>query len=241
MSLPSAWGNCRAGSFCALKSHGRKQVPSLFLYLALPFGLNYRLTASFHSSNLLCCIVLVNMSFAPLSNLYVAPARNVQPISQENVKPHAASHSGPDRIHTLNRTPDDEPDWDSPRDSVTKRRRHAVYMHRPPVWYPEPRTPKRCIPVVEDSAWSDVVDEDDTWDPFCQSKSPHYQQRVHDPCLGGLEHESLDTSVGRLSEEQTKFEQQLYCDITAAMAEAQAADVDVPESHTPLPVSLLLF
>ena len=178
------------------------------------------------------------MSFAPPSSLYAAPSRNVQPISQENVKPHAASLSGPDRIPTLNRTPNDEPDWDFPRDYVTKRRRHAVYMHRPPIWHPEPRSPKRCIPVVEDSAWSDAVDEDDSWDPFSYSKGSHYQQRVQDPCLSDLEHNSLDTSVRYLSEEQNKFEQQLYCDITAAMAEAQAEDADMPRSDTPLPVSL---
>ena len=178
------------------------------------------------------------MSFAPLSNLYAAAARNVQSISQENIKPRVASPSGPDCIHTINRTPENEPDWDSPRDSVTKRRRHAVYMHRPPVWHPEPRLPKRGIPIVEDSVWSDAVDEDDDlWNPFCQSKSPHSQRRIHDPCLSDLEHNALDTSVGHISEEQTKFEQQLYCDITAAMAEAQAADVDVP-SDTPVPVSL---
>ena len=212
---------------------GRKKDPSLLLYLAISSCLSCRFTVSFHSSHLFCFIVLVNMSFAPLSNLYAAPARNVQPISQENVKPHFASP------FTLNRTPENGPDWDSSRDSVTKRRRHAVYMHRPPVWHPEPRPPKRCIPVIEDTAWSDIVDDDDdSWDPFSHSKSPHHQQRVHDPCVDGLEHESLDTSVGHISEEQTKFEQQLFCDITAAMAEAQAADVDVPESDTPLPVSL---
>ena len=111
-------------------------------------------------------------------------------------------------------------------------------MHRPPVWHPEPRSARRCIPVVEDSAWSDAVDEDDDlWDSFWQSRSPHSQQRIHDPCLSDLEHNALETSVGPISEEQTRFEQQLYCDITAAMADAQAANVDVP-SDTPLPVSL---
>lgn len=162
-------------------------------------------------------------------------------MSQENEKPDDERSLTPDQKPTVNGPFDGAIGTDYSPDSVTRRRRHAVYLPRPPVWRSATGERKRSFPILEGYKFPVAVGDSRFHNDYQQELShPDYHPDIHDVCPT---HATLDAPVGQLSEEQVNFEQQLFSDITAAMAEAdaQAAEGDESDSERggPFHVSLL--
>lgn len=166
------------------------------------------------------------------------PPRNQLPISEENTKPrvqlpvnHDCQVAFKDPLH--NRSAD----LSSIEDSVTMRRRHALYMPRPPVWRPSPSPHERLFPVLGGEDISGPFSEIDI--------GGHVEFDSHDPLRRDalpscFAQDTPDIAFGQIPEEQVNFEQQLLSDIAAAVDDAGATGADESDSdpETPLLVSI---
>lgn len=191
----------------------------------------------FTLSDLLCLIdpAYTTMSLTDPSNFHASPSSKYT--SRENSKPGVELTLTPDRKSTRSTTID-ESGLDYSRDSVTRRRRHAVYMPRPPVWCPRQEQSKHSFPVLEGYKFPVAIGENGLSGNGSHSKSSSScEQNLHNMCLTD---NTLEAPIGRISEEQANFEQQLFCDITAAMADAQAARTDAAGSDSEDPETPLL-
>jgi len=120
-------------------------------------------------------------------------------------------------------------------DSVTRRRRHAVYMERPPVWLLSPDPP---FDDQDLSGGSDNI--------LCGRCGNSMKQNL-EQCSAGvcLRDFTQDTDTRDIAGEGTTDEQEvskreLLCDIAAAVAEAQATEAGSnSDPETPLLVSVL--
>lgn len=162
------------------------------------------------------------------------------PTSQENMKPRVELPVGQDdKALFSDPLHDQSSDVESIGDSVTGKRRHAVYVPRPPVWRPSPSPHERLFPVFggEDlsSPFSDI---DIGGHVELDSRDPHRLDALPS-CLA---QDTPDIACGQIPEEQINFEQQLLSDVSTAVANARTAAADDPDSdpETPLLVSTLI-
>ncbi|ODM24211.1 hypothetical protein SI65_01801 [Aspergillus cristatus] len=151
---------------------------------------------------------------------------------------YASQHDGSDPV-PINELPATPPRKDTSKgtledgphsDSVTKRRRHAVYMERPPVWLLSPDPP------FNDQDLSGGYD-----DILC-GRCGNSMRQSPGKCSAGVcpRDFAQDTDARGIAGEETTDEQEvskreLLCDIAAAVAEAQATEADSnSDPETPL-------
>ncbi|EYE94868.1 uncharacterized protein EURHEDRAFT_72911 [Aspergillus ruber CBS 135680] len=122
-------------------------------------------------------------------------------------------------------------------DSVAKRRRHAVYMERPPVWLLNPDLP--CDDQQLSGGDGDIL---------CGRCGNSMKQNPGECCAGvclrdfAQDTDTRDIAIEGSTEEQEVFKRELLCDIAAAVAEAQASEAGSnSDPETPLLVSVLYF
>lgn len=171
------------------------------------------------------------MSFTDMFNFYAAMPRNHE-CSQENPLPDKELPATPTYKPTTKSVLEDTSTPEYPRDSVTKRRRHALYMERPPVWCPGPDSRNCGLEAGDDGLCGRCRD-------FTKQCSD-FQERFDGVRLSDLTQDTQDIASEEIAEEQARFEQELLCDIAAAMTEAQTPEA-VPDSdpETPLLVNIL--
>lgn len=164
------------------------------------------------------------------------PPRNQVPISEENTKPHVQLPVNHDcQVTFKDNFPDRSADVSSIEDSVAMRRRHALYMPRPPVWRPSPSPHKRLFPVLGGEDSSGPFSEIDIGGhvEFDSHKSPRL-----DALPSCFAQDTPDIAFGQIPEEQANFEQQLLSDIAAAVNDAGATGADESDSDPEIPLQV---
>lgn len=144
------------------------------------------------------------------------------PISQENTKPGVElpadywkkeNYDGSLRGELLNLDPED---------SVAKKRRHAVYVPRPPVWYPRPALREGRFPVFGDEEVPGPFSEIDINGNMDLDSFGSHQVSLSS-CSSARD--TPDIASGQIPEAQANFEKDLLRDVAAAVTDAQAAQL----------------
>lgn len=170
------------------------------------------------------------MSFIDLFDFYSSKPGEYD-TSQERATPTKELPVTPTRKALSKEIPEEGPSFDS----VTKRRRHAVYMERPPVWLLSP-----------DFHCDDQDLSGGDGDILCGRCGNSMKQSPGEcsagMCLGDFaqDTDTRDIATEATTEEQDVFKRELLCDIAAAVAEAQTTETDSnSDPETPLLVSIL--
>lgn len=149
--------------------------------------------------------------------------RNKIPISQENTKPGVELPTNYWSKETFNNPLHDQISNVDSEDSVTRKRRHAVYVPRPPIWRPSPVFHEGQFPVFGDEQISGPFSEID----IDRHMEPNFSGSHHvNPLPHSFEQDTPDISSGQIPEDQVNFEQELLRDVAAAVTDAQVAQSD---------------
>lgn len=160
---------------------------------------------------------MFSMPHTGLSSPSLFP-RNRIPISQENAKPGVELPANYWCKETFGDPLRDQL-WNvASGDSVARKRRHAVYVPRPPVWHPGPALREGQFPVFVDEEISGQFSEIDI-DGHTELDS---LSSLHvDALPRSFAQDNPDIASGQIPEDQVNFEQDLLRDVAAAVTDAQ--------------------
>lgn len=152
-----------------------------------------------------------------LSSPYFFPRSRI-PISQENTKPDEHLHVNYENRVDYGDLLHCEFSNMNPGDSVARKRRHAVYVPRPPVWHPRPAIREGRFPVFGNDEvpgpFSEIdINENTYLGPF---GSRQVGLSSCDSARG-----TPDIASGQTQEAQADFEQDLLRDVAAAVTDTQ--------------------
>lgn len=165
---------------------------------------------------------MLSMPHTGLSSSSFFP-RNKIPISQENTKPSVELPASYWCKETFGGPLRDQLSNVASGDSVTRKRRHAVYVPRPPVWHPDRALRQSRFPVFGDKEISGPFSEIDIGgNTELNSLGSHHA----DALPRSFAQDNPDIASGQIPEDQVNFEQDLIRDVAAA-----ATDVQVTQSE----------